>query len=744
MMRLRPVPAALSLLFALAHTVRADENDAPSLKLDRAFRPLPTSAAGQNPSEPPVFISSQHLEGKKDDQVEATGDVELHRAGQAVYADRMQYFQGTKDVWAEGSVRVEQDNNVISGPSLKLNLDTNIGDMPKPEFLIGDTHGRGNADSLHFNSRQNYVMKDVTYTTCPAGQDDWLLKMSELNVDRNTQIGEAHNAWVQFKGVPILYSPWMDFALGGQRKSGFLAPVFGNTVSGGSDLTLPYYWNIAPNYDATLAPRIMTKRGTLLNNEVRYMGAAYSGEAHVDVMPGDRLANRSRSHLTWVHSQNLGYGLSGSLNLNRASDDAYFRDFSTNVTGTSQTNLLREGSLAYSGGWWSTSARAQSFQVLQDPVAPITPPYNRLPQVNASAERMAGDATMAATGEFVDFRHPTLVNARRLVIYPTVSYPLVASPAFYLTPKLGLHNTHYRMGQNNASALPDAARTVPIFSMDSGINMERDWKLAGQNFVHTLEPRAYYVRIPYRNQDQLPNFDSSLAGFNFAQIFTENRFSGSDRIGDADQVTLGLTSRLIEPDNGLERLRISLGQRFSRITPRVNLGATTTSSSKSDVLLAASGQLNRAWWLDSNFQYDPNQSHMVNFNGAARYQPESGKVLNLGYRFTRNTLRQMDISTQWRLSGRWHGVARWNYSLQDRRVLETIAGLEYNQNCWTVRLVAQRFPTASQQVSTGFFIQLELNDLVAVGSDPLDMLHQSIPGYTKLNSLTGGEATSPQ
>ena len=741
-MRLRPIPAALFLLCAVASPTRASENDAPPLRMDRFFRPLPGGPTGQNPAESPVFISSQHLEGKKDDQVEAAGEVELHRSGQAIYADHMLYFQNTRDISAEGSVRLEQDNNVVSGPSLKLNLDTNIGDMAKPTFLIGDTHGRGNAGNLHFNGRQNYVMRDVSYTTCPAGQDDWLLTMSELDIDRNTQIGEAHNAWVKFKGVPVLYSPWMDFALGDQRKSGFLAPVFGSTVSGGSDLMVPYYWNISPNYDATLAPRIMTKRGTMFNNEVRYLGSAYSGETHIDVMPGDRLANRTRSHLSWQHSQDLGYGFSGALNLNRVSDFAYFRDFSSTVASTSQTNILREGSLSYGAGWWNASARAQSFQILQDPVAPITPPYNRLPQITVSAQRTVKDADLAVASEFVDFRHPTLTNARRLVLYPSVSYPLLASPAVYLTPKLGLHTTSYKMGQNNPAALPDASRTVPIFSLDSGVVMERDWQLAGRNFVHTLEPRLYYVRIPYRNQDQLPNFDSGLADFSFAQIFTENRFAGSDRIGDANQVTVGLTSRLLAPDSGAERLRVSLGQRFSSITPRVNLFTPVTTTNRSDILLAATGQVTHAWWLDSNFQYDPNQTNLVNFKGSVRYQPESGKVLNLGYRFTRNTLRQTDISTQWQISGRWHGVARWNYSFQDKRILETIAGLEYNQNCWTLRLVAQRFTTATQQFSTGVFIQLELNDLVAVGSDPLDVLRLSIPGYTKLNSLPGSGTTS--
>ncbi|MBI5435853.1 MAG: LPS-assembly protein LptD [Nitrosomonadales bacterium] len=726
-MRFRLNPVAFSLICSFAPAAYA-EDDVLMLKLDRTFMSSP-----KNYDEIPVFISAQRLEGKKDNQVEAIGEVELRKRGQAISADHLLYFQSSRDVVADGAVRVEQDGNVIRSPHLQLNLDTNIGVMTQPVFYLGDNHARGDADTLYMKGRQNYILHDVTYTTCPADKDDWLLKVRELEIDRDRQMGVAHSARVEFMGAPILYTPWMDFALNDQRKSGFLGPVFGSTVQGGSELTLPYYWNIAPNRDATLAPRVMAKRGLLLNNELRYLEPTYFGEAHLDVLPGDRLANRTRSRLALTHAQSFGHGLSGSVNLNDVSDDAYFRDLSDAVSGTSQTNLVREGVLSYGSGWWNAAARVQSFQTLQDPAAPVAVPYHRLPQISVGAQRTLARANVSLAGEFVDFRHPTLVNGQRLVLYPSVSYPLIAEPAFYLTPKFGLHHTNYTLGANNAGVLPNTTRTVPLFSLDSGVTLERDWSLAGQNFVQTLEPRAYYVYIPYRDQSLLPNFDSAQADFSFAQIFTENRFFGSDRIGDANQVTLALTSRLLEPGSGAERLRVAIGQRFSAITPQVNLVAPTATTNKSDILLAASGRITPAWSLDSTFQYNPNQTHSEKFNAAARYQPESGKVLNLGYRFTRNSLRQVDLSTQWPLSGRWHAVARWNYSLQDSRILEALTGLEYNEKCWTVRLVAQRFATATQQVATGFFVQLELNDLVMVGPDPLTLLRQSVPGYTKLN-----------
>jgi LPS-assembly protein len=623
--------------------------------------------------------------------------------------------------------------------------------MTQPRFQFGDNHARGEADTLHMAGRENYALQNVSYTTCPAHDDDWLLKVRELDIDRASQIGTAHDARVEFMGVPILYTPWMDFSLNSGRKSGFLAPTFGSTVTGGTDLTLPYYWNISPNLDATIAPRFIAKRGNMLNDEVRYLEPTYSGEAHVDVLPNDRLEGSTRSFMSLNHRQNFGYGLNGTVHVERVSDSAYFVDLSDSVNLTSQTNLLREGLLSYGGGWWNAAARVQSFQTLQDPLAPVVVPYRRLPQLSLGVLRTVDRATVSLAAEYTDFHHPTYVDGRRLLLYPSVSYPLIASPAFYLTPKIGLHSSYYSMGDNNTGNLPNASRTLPIFSLDSGMTLERDTRLRGHDYVQTLEPRAYYVYIPYRNQSSLPLFDTALSDFTFTQIFAENRFLGSDRIGDANQVTAALTSRLIEPDSGVERLRVAIAQRFSAISPQVNLvepasanmapptqpNASPNVTNKSDILLGVFGQMTRVWSLDSTFQYNPSQRQSDLFNTALRYQPELGKVINLGYRFTRDEIRQVDMSAQWPLSTHWHGVARWNYSLLDGRILEALTGLEYNQRCWALRLVAQRFVTATQQTSSGLFVQLELNDMVAVGSDPLGLLRQSVPGYTKMNGSAG-------
>lgn len=763
-MRFRIKPVALTLLCIFSHSALAE-----------GARPITAPQAASPTQDEPVFVEADKLTSDQQNQVEATGNAILLNSNQTVRADRLQYDQQTGDVDGLGSVVVEQSGSTISGPHLKLNMDTSSGFMEQPTFYIKENEGRGSGDILYIQDKQHYTLDNATYTTCPAGGEDWLVKMSSLEIDRQNQVGTAHNARVEFMDVPILYTPWMDFPLGGQRKSGFLSPIIGGTNKSGTELTMPYYWNIAPNRDATFAPRIMTRRGLMLNNEFRYLEAGYAGELHVDVLPGDALAKRDRGRFGLKHSQSFGAGFSGQVNFSRVSDNAYYRDLSDSVTTTSQVNLLQDASLSYGGGWWNSTARLQQYQTLQDPLVPIAVPYARLPQLTLNAAQNYAGANVAFVSEYVSFSHPTALNGQRLVFKPSVSYPLIKAPAYFLTPKVSLHSTHYVMGANNTTALQNASRTLPLFSVDSGAVFERDVNLSGKKYVNTLEPRVYYAYVPYKQQDLLPVYDTAQATFSYAQMFTENRFYGNDRIGDANQVTLAMISRFLGEDDGTEHLKLLVAERFSLSAPRVNLVAPNTTTNKSDILLGASGRVSQAWSFDSELQYSPSLSRIQHYNLMARYRPEAGKVLNLSYRYigdalgslipgavtptgtvlingvtyptfggqayttvggnnyavTSPGLRQINISGQWPLSSRWGAVGQWSYSYLDRRLLSGIAGLEYNQDCWTLRLVAHSFTVGTQQTSTGLFMQIELSELLKVGSDPLTLLKQSVPGYTQ-------------
>jgi LPS-assembly protein len=718
----------------------------PNLQAEDVAQPAKQGAASTampvSEEEAPTVITADSVEAKDGQALEATGKAELRKNDELIKADHLLFLQESKELFADGDVLIEKKGTELTGPSLKIDLENNTGEMEKPSFVFTDSKVRGSAEVLHIEGKQNYTFEGASYTSCPVGNDDWLLKMGELQLDRNTQVGTAYNARIEFMGVPFLYTPWMTFPLNDQRKSGFLGPTYGSTTKGGHELTVPVYWNIAPNYDATFSPRFIKNRGTLYENNFRYMGSSYSGIYNYNGINQDKLTLQDRSYSTLSHVQNFGYGFNGSLNLNQASDDAYLRDFSSVPIIATQKNLLNEAALVYSGGgWWSASARAQTYQTLQDPDAPVELPYRRLPQVNLGAQRVIGGVNTGLTAEYVEFSHPTSVNARRVVIYPSVSYPLVSDMAYYMTPKMGLHHTEYALGDNvNGLYELNYERNVPIFSMDSGMTLERDFTVSEHDYVQTLEPRMYYVNIPYRDQN-MPNFDSALAPFSFVQMFTDNRFLGSDRIGDAEQVTTALTSRLLDGDTGIEKLRVTVGERFSLKTPQVYIGTQTATSNQSDVLIGVAGKLTSSLSLDSLAQYNPNESRTEMFVATGRYLPEAGKVLNLGYRYTYNPdptliLKQVDLSTQWPFYGRWHMVGQLQYSLQQNRSVQALFGLEYYQDCWAVRLGSRRFVTALNEVSSTIFIQLELNELIRVGDDALGSLKSSVPGYSALNTPT--------
>ena len=732
---------SFSALYAFSPAIHAQEPALPQKQGSSSNKDRPAKKPAAVTKESPTVINADRVESKQGQILEATGNAVLRKDDQMIRADHLLFKQQSNELFADGSVRLEKSDASVTGPSLKLNLNNSTGEMAQPSFTLSDSNVRGSAESLRFEGEQQYSFDKASYTSCPAGNDDWLLKMSELDLNRNTQIGTAYNARIEFMGVPILYTPWMNFPLNDRRRSGLLAPVLGRTNKGGSEITVPVYLNIASNYDATLSPRFIEKRGTLYNNEVRYLGNSYSGKIDYGELQGDKVAQRDRSQSSLVHAQNFGAGFSGMVNFNEVSDDAYFRDLSPIPSIATQKHLLREGAVSYVGGWWTTSVRAQSFQTLQDPAALVPLPYRRLPQVNLGAQRVIGGAVLGLSAEYVNFNHPTLENGSRAVLYPSVTYPLVNDPAYYLTPKLGVHNTQYSLGEFNTREKSVYDRSVPIFSLDSGMILERDFTAYDNAYVQTLEPRLYYVAIPYVQQD-LPIFDTTPAPFSFVQMFTENRFIGNDRIGDADQVTTAITSRLLDSDSGNELLRVAIGNRYSQTTPRIILGVPTATTNQSDILMSVAGRMSNTISLDSLAQYNPNQSRTEMFAATARYRPEAGKVLNLGYRYTfsadpdpTKTLKQADLSTQWLLYGRWHMVGQMKYSLQEARTVEALAGLEYNQDCWALRMVAQQFATSTLETSTTYFLQLELKELIRVGTDPLSALKRSVPGYTNLSDV---------
>lgn len=680
----------------------------------------------------PATISAEQMTGRPDREVVLKGDVEIIRGPTTITADEATYRIVEDEVEAEGNIRMRRFGDTYTGEELRLKIEASEGFVLNPTYHLERNNAQGRADRIVFEGEERATVYEGSYSTCEGPDPDWYLKSGKLNLDNARDEGIAHRTLVYFKGVPILAAPAMSFPLSDARKTGVLPPTIGTTNRGGLEITVPYYFNIAPNRDLTLYPKLYARRGLQLGTEARYLGESYFGETRFEVLPEDRQTNTNRYAISSTHTQFLAPGLAYAWNINSASDDDYPTDFSRTITEAKNRLLLRDMALTYGSGLWQAAARVSNYQVLQDPVAPIARPYDRLPQLTFHAGRLdVNGFDWDVDSELTRFWHPDLLRGDRFLINPRISYPII-QPGYFITPKLSLHSTRYHLDDRTPGTRSNLSRTLPTLSLDSGLVFERDARFFGSSMTQTLEPRLFYVYTPYRDQTDFPIFDTAEADLSFAQLFSENRFVGNDRVSDANQLTAAIISRYIEP-SGAERLRFALGQRFYFTEQRVTLGGTRNES-RSDLLVSAYGQLTPAVSVEGNVQYSQTLDSMSRANYGVRWQPAPKRVLNLQYRRARvNNLEQVDISGQWPLSDRWYGVARVNYSLPDSKVAEGLLGMEYKADCWVFRLVGQRTPTATGQVSSAIYFQLELNGLTRLGSNPIDALRSNIPGYQLVN-----------
>ncbi len=710
-----------------------------------AARPAPPAEATAKTAEErgALFLRADRMEGDQQ-RVEASGKVELRTQRETVLADWLAYDIANGEVEGKGNVVLRRGADSIIGPAVKFRRGDETGFFDEPRFQVGEVGGRGDASKITFLGSDRYEIEGARYTTCVAPREDWFLETKELELDNDRKVGIAHDTTVYFFGTPLFYSPYLSFPLSSERKSGFLTPTAGATAIRGFELALPYYFNLAPNYDATVTPRVMTKRGLQIGGQFRYLfdePSPMSGETDIDVLPDDRQTQTFRWLLSTRHNQQFTPNFTGYWNVNEVSDNLYFADLADRVQVTSQTTLPREAGVTYATGPWVMLARVQAYQTLQDPNAPITPPYNRLPQLRATLNEVDwGGVSWTGLAEYANFRQSQLTQGERAVFYPQATWSRQA-PAWFVAARASVQMNQYNL-QNQPPGV-DARPTlaVPIASIDSGLTFEREWSVFGRNFVQTLEPRAFYVYIPLRNQNQLPVFDTTTDDFNFSQLFSENRYIGYDRVGDANQLTAALTSRLLDRDTGVERLRAAIGQRFYFASQQVTLpGESPRSASSSDLLFGVEGRITDQWSLNGLLQLNLDGGRTERFNAGARWLPAPGKAVNAVWRYTAQNedpssteLKQFDISVQWPIDGRFTALGRWNYSLANSKTLEAIAGVEYNADCWVLRLVYHRLATTTQQTNTSVYVQLELNGLARVGTSPLELLRRSLPGYTRSN-----------
>ncbi len=716
----------------------------------------------------PTFVEGASITGRTELDVRIEGDAMLRRGNTVIRADRIDYYQPDDQARASGHVRINRAGDRYEGPELQLKVDAFQGFFNEPRFQFLRNQAHGQAARIDFLDDQVAIIRKATYTTCqrepgPGWLPEWVMTADTLRIDQQEETGYATGAVLRFKGVPVLAVPAMSFPLSDKRKSGFLPPTVAVDNVSGATVIQPYYWNLAPNRDLTFSPTFMSKRGVDLGAEFRYLEPTYRGILRTNYLPSDDLRGRDRWSYSVRHTDRLlqsklpgGVGL--NLELNRVSDNDYWRDF-TNRTGFVQTQRLlnNDAALSWGQGPWSVTVRTQKWQTLQDVSAPITPPYDRLPQMvtRYTQNRLPGGLRLQVEADYTHFQAGRLLSgqsmpwpdAQRSVLVTQLSRPW-RSPGVFLEPRVQLHARHYQLGTPLASGERTAQVVVPTFSLDSGLVFEREVGLFGRDLMQTLEPRAYYVYTPYRAQNQLPNYDAGANDFNFATIFSDRTFGGHDRIADNNLLTLGLTSRLQDAANGAELARVGVAQRLRFTDQQITLpGGTPANERLSDILVGGAVNWTPKWATEATAQYNPKIGRSVRSTIGGRYSPTPYRVVTAAYRFQRDQSEQLDIGWQWPINdlwgdrgqdlgpgrgqggGRWYTVGRINTSLREGRVVDAIIGFEYDGCCWIGRAVLERLTTGTNTANVRLLFQIEFVGFARLGTNATTPLKTNIPRY---------------
>jgi len=649
-------------------------------------------------------------------------------------ADRITYDQDEGRIDASGNLVFTSPEVLVDGDRGTFYPDKDSGDITQASYALPKMHARGVASSVELDGRDWQHLQDVSYTTCAIGSTDWEIFAKQVDLDQEDGTGTARNAKVELKGVPVLYTPYLSFPLDDRRKSGLLIPKVGTTEETGVDISIPYYWNIAANQDATIIPRYMSKRGVMLGGEYRYKGRLHSGELTGEYLPSDDNFDDKNRYLVGVnHRGRPLQRVETLIRASKVSDDFYFDDFGTNLVETSQTNLQRTAMANYYGRGWDMGVMVQNFQTIDPTISPDQRPYEQLPTVVldvAPARRLLG-LKFGADAEANKFKHSggVLVEGNRFDILPQLSLP-VNRPGWYVDPSVGVRYTSYNLNNAAPGEKTNPSRTTPVVSLDAGSFFERSSHWGETDFVQTLEPRLFYLYVPYKDQDDLPVFDTGEYDFNFWTLFRENRFSGPDRMGDANQLALALTSRFLNPASGVQALSVSVGSLLYFRDREVTLpGEPVATSSSSNIIGELALGLTRDWSARAETQWNPAASQSELNSVHLQYRKHARQLVNLAYRYRRDIEKQTDISMLWPLGDSWHLVARWYYSLLDNKTLEALGGLGYESCCWSAQLVGRNYVKNLDSREKAIFLQVELKGLGRLVNTVDKALERGILGY---------------
>ena len=717
----------------------------------------------------PINVKSNYSEIFDNEISSYFGNVRIDRADQQMSSNAANYDSVTGKLDAQGDVYYSDDDMSVHTDTASFDLANDQAKLHDVLFIAPSAPLRGHAGAVQRESKIISRYQDVAYTSCPTGNQDWVIHASELEINREDGRGSAQNAWLEFKGAPVFYSPYLAFPTDSRRSSGFLAPSFGSTQRAGFNISTPYYFNIAPNYDATFRPRYLTKRGILLAGESRYLTDNSYGQVNLELLPNDYLRqDKSRYFGSFKDTTKFTDKIQANVDLNFVSDKNYFAELGSALSMPNFSYLKSQADVGYYGDAISAVGRVENYQSIDKFLTGEKLPYRKLPQINVNLkhefDQLPAPVNVGMENEFIYFQHTSLLNGQRSNIKPSISVP-VQSASAYVTPKLSLQYTNYFL--SNPLTTSDSRqidRTLPIFSTDSGMTFERNLNLGSKNFLNTLEPRLYYLYIPRTNQNDIQVFDTAVYDMWFNTLFRENRFSGIDRMQDANQITAAVTSRLIDEQTGKERAKFSLGNivyfqdrtvTMPIIDPATGnkIGDFPIETSRfSNIIGELSTHFNDHVAVDSGLQWNPETSDIARGKAILHLTNQPDEILNVGYRYRKNTISnqpssistgisQSDVSFHYPIYDNWSAIGRWQYSLLYNSTQESFLGVEKENCCWRFRVVGRRYinnlnvyyngeNSGTQGISqTGIFFQVELKGLTGMGEKLDTFLEQNIYGY---------------
>ena len=698
----------------------------------------------QNLTENSVLIEGDSLESILDRKLRATGNASILKGNQSITADFIEYDQISEELYAKGQIKITTPDLQLKGSELEMSLAENTGSIANASFVANINEDstskfnkelRGTATKIFLEGEDKKKLENAKVTTCEAGQNEWFITSDETVIDQSSGNIKAKDAVLSLRGIPIMYSPYVDFSTTSQRRSGWLLPTAGTTTTSGFETSIPYYFNLSPTYDATLTSRYMEKRGVQFDGEFRYMKENFAGTSQIQFLNKDNESDIDNRYLLDInHKHDFGHGFTAKIEYEKvkSGDNNYFADMSTSIAVTSQVSLRQTAHLDYKKtddlSDIKASLKVQEFQNLTS-----ASPYELKPSLNLSYKKDWEDEAdqslfLQTDANFMYDQFDTGNNAAkniatgsRVASNPSVSFPMEASFG-YLKPKLMANLRHYDLDDAQTSQKSIA---VPTVSVDSGLYLDRPFELSGYSFIQTLEPRVFYTYTPYEDQAELPMFDTSLNELNSTTIFQENQFSGQDRVMDTNAITTALTTRILD-DSGYDWALLTMAQRFylsdRKVLDEPQFDGSSYKGDKSDFLVSAQANLTKSLRLTSEYEYNFSEDTTNKFTAAGRFTPEPGKVFNASYRQVINPssgvydVKQYLVSTQWPLTSGWSALASYNYDLYKRQDIESMIGAQYDAGCWTTQMMFHRLQLATNEESTDtFFIMLEIGDLGSFG-----------------------------